>query len=191
MNMAGKRTRLCLFCRIVLLAGFAACGVLRPDLIGGGVHAGIAIPIYGAFAYLLLGCVRGFTLVPSTYLLVVAIPFFRPVQLFVLTLIGIAGSSASVYYFSKLWELDRYFEARHGDALARLKHLFQMNQLSVIVGWSFFPLAPTDLICYVSGILRVSFPKFILGILLGEGTICSIYVFFGYHATTYLRQLFA
>jgi len=173
---------------ILFLAAFVACGVLRPDLIGGRVHSTISIPIYGAIAYLLLGSLRGFTLVPSTHLLVAATPFFPPGQLFLLTLIGIAISSTSIYYFSKSWDLDRYFEAKHAAALARLKHVFQRNQLPIIIGWSFFPLVPTDLICYASGILRVRFTKFIFGILLGEGAICAVYIFLGSHAMTYFRQ---
>ena len=187
--MSTKRTRTALFgLWILFLAAFVACGVIRPDLIGGRVHSTISIPIYGAIAYLLLGSLRGFTLVPSAHLLVAAIPFFPPGQLFLLTLIGIAISSTSIYYFSKSWDLDRYFEAKHAAALARLKDIFQRNQLPIIIGWSFFPLAPTDLICYVSGILKVRFPKFITGILLGEGAICGVYIVLGYPLAMYFRH---
>jgi hypothetical protein len=77
----------------VFLAAFIASAILRPDLLGGGVHASISIPLYGAIAYLVLGSLRGFTFVPSTHLLLVAIPFFPPAQLFLLTLVGIAVSS--------------------------------------------------------------------------------------------------
>jgi len=190
MKMAIKSLRT-FFCAvwIVGLALFVALSVLRPELIDRGVHAGIAMPVYGVIAYLLLGSLRGFALVPSTHLLILAIPFFPPAELFLLTLIAIAISSASIYFFSKSWELDRYFEARHGAAVGRLVDLFQTNQLPIIVGWSFFPLVPTDLICYVSGILKVRFSRFILGVLLGEGAICAIYVFLGHQVLTYLRHI--
>ena len=49
----------------------------------------------------------------------------------------------------------------------------------IIIGWSFFPLAPTDLICYVCGVLRVRFWKFLLGVTLGEGAISAIYIYGG------------
>ena len=38
--------------------------------------------------YLLLGCLRGFTLIPATSLVLVGVAFFPPVTLFILTLIG-------------------------------------------------------------------------------------------------------
>src|SRR5215469_8957655 len=132
MKMSIKNLR-AFFCAawIIGVALFVACSVLRPELIDRGVHAGIVMPVYGVIAYLLLGSLRGFTLVPSTHLLILAIPFFPPAELFLLTLIGIAISSASIYFFSKSWELDRYFEARHGAKLERLVNLFQTNQLPI------------------------------------------------------------
>ena len=57
----------------------------------------------------------------------------------------------------------------------------------MIVGWSFFPLAPTDLICYVCGALQVGFWKCIVGVCLGEGAICGIYIFFGDFALRWLQ----
>src|SRR5437868_6750730 len=59
-----------------------------------------ASAIVGSAVYLTLGCVRGFTLVPSTTLVLAAVAFFPPVPLFVLTLAGILVSSASIYHLS-------------------------------------------------------------------------------------------
>ena len=50
--------------------------------------------------YILLGALRGFALIPVTNLVVLAIPIFPPVPLFVLTLVGIVISSASIYAFA-------------------------------------------------------------------------------------------
>lgn len=135
--------------------------------------------LLGYGAYLFLGCLRGFTLIPSTNLILLGIPFFPPMPLFVLSLIGIMISSATVYYFSEALHLDEIFEKSHKAHLEKLKAILQRNQLPIIVGWSFFPLAPTDLICYVCGTLRLNFPKFVLGVLLGEGIICALYIFLG------------
>lgn len=129
--------------------------------------------------YLLFGCLRGFTLIPSTYLVLAGIPFFPPLTLFLLTLLGILASSACIYYFSESLHLDDYLARKHPAGLAKAKRILQQNQLPIIIGWSFFPLAPTDLICYACGVLEVNFAKFLFGVLLGEGTICGIYIFFG------------
>ena len=53
------------------------------------------------------------------------------------------------------------------------------RELPIVIGWSFFPLAQTDLICYVYGSLRIDVRKLLAGILLGEGIICALYIFLG------------
>ena len=141
--------------------------------------------ISGYVAYLLIGCVRGFTLIPSTSLVLLAIPIFPPLPLFVLTLAGILMSSMSIYYFSESLHLNDVFEVKHGARVKKLKEILQGNPTIIIFTWSLFPLVPTDLICYVCGVLRIDFRKFIIAVFLGEGTICGFYIFLG----SYMMQL--
>ena len=63
--------------------------------------------------YLGLGCVRGFTLVPATYLLLAGMLMLPPVPLFLLTLAGILVSSTAVYYFAEAMGFAELFERRH------------------------------------------------------------------------------
>jgi len=130
-------------------------------------------------AYLVLGCVRGFTLIPSTTLVLAAVAFFPPVPLFVLTLVGILVSSASIYRLSASLRFYELFERRHKARVERLHALLERHELPIIIGWSFFPLAPTDLICYVCGVLEVNFAKCLIGVCIGEGAICGLYIFGG------------
>src|SRR5205814_1428269 len=102
-----------------------------------------------AAIYLLIGCVRGFTLVPATSLVLLGVPFFPAARLFALTLAGIVVSSASIYRFADSLHLAAYFERRHGAALSRFKTFLHRHELPVIIGWSFFPVLPTDAVCYV------------------------------------------
>ena len=60
-----------------------------------------------------------------------------------------------------------------------MKALITEHEVPIIIGWSFFPLVPTDLICYVCGVLRVNFVKFIVSVTLGEGAICAVYIYGG------------
>ena len=129
--------------------------------------------------YLLLGAVRGFTLLPSTTLVLAAVPFFQPWPLLGLTLAGIVISSASIYFFSELLHLDELVARKHPQRVVRIKAALERYEMPIIIGWSFFPLAPTDLIVYVCGVLRVDVKKCLLGVLIGEGTICAIYIFGG------------
>jgi uncharacterized membrane protein YdjX (TVP38/TMEM64 family) len=87
--------------RIGLLVGWAfVAGALlyaflshRDALQTGLAHTAASSLIGASAAYLALGCLRGFTLIPSTTLVLAALPFFPPWPLFVLTLAGIVISS--------------------------------------------------------------------------------------------------
>lgn len=135
----------------------------------------------GGAVYLLAGCLRGFTLIPSTYLVIAGLPFFPPRMLFLLTITGIVISSASIYLFSESLRLDEYFERKHGHRVRKVKSILEQHGLPVIILWSFFPFAPTDLICYVCGVLKVNFWKCLVGVFIGEGVICAIYIFSSDH----------
>ena len=171
---------------LVVVIGALYFYFFRWDLVQNELHDALSVTALAAAAiYLLLGSIRAFTLIPAAFLIIAALPFFQPVPLFVLTLVGILVSSASIYWFSEVLHLDEMFERKHKDRVAQMKAVLQRNEMPIIIGWAFFPLTPTDLICYVCGALRVDFKKFLLGILIGEGSICAIYVFLG----DYVRRL--
>ena len=132
-----------------------------------------------AALYLVFGCLRGCTLVPSTTLVLAAVPFFPPTPLFILTLAGIVISSASIYRFSEALHLDDVFESLHAERLVRLKVALARYELPVIIAWSFFPLAPTDLVCYACGVIGVPLRTCLVGVAIGEGAICGTYIYFG------------
>ena len=136
-------------------------------------------PAIAWMLYMVCGALRGFTLIPSTTLVLVAIPFFPPGPLLLCTLAGIALSSSGLYFFSSALGLGALFETRHPAQVARVRSVLTRHEMPIIIGWSFFPLAPTDLICYVCGVLEVNFWKFIVGVTAGEGTICALYIFGG------------
>ena len=146
-----------------------------------------APPAWAYISYLVIGCVRGFTLVPATYLLLVGLLVLPPIPLFLLTLAGIVISSAAVYSFAERMQLGRYFERHYAPQVARLRALVARHEFPIIVAWSFFPVAPTDVVCYVCGALRLDLTKCLLGVALGEGAICAIYVFLGAQALDWLR----
>lgn len=133
----------------------------------------------GGAVYLVLGCLRSFTLIPATSLVVLGTIFLPPAILFPLTLVGILASSAAVYYFAEALHLDELLARQHGDKLARLRALLERHGFPIVVGWSFFPLVPTDVICYLAGVIRMPVAALLLGVALGEGAICGVYIFVG------------
>lgn len=162
-------------------------GLFHRELLRGELRSAASTSmIVAAGMYLFLGCVRGFTLVPATALVIVAIPFFAPMTLFLLTMAGILVSAASIYWFSSALHLDELLVPGHERHIVRLQAALVRYELPVIVGWSFFPLVPTDVIGYVCGALRVNFAKYLVGIAIGEGIICALYIALGAHAMTFL-----
>jgi uncharacterized membrane protein YdjX (TVP38/TMEM64 family) len=129
--------------------------------------------------YLVIGALRPFTLVPGTFPVIVAMPFFDPRVLVVLTLIVIAVSSAICYRFAEALHMDELVERKYPHHIRRLKSLLQKYELPIIIGWSFVLFLPTDVLCYVCGSLKINFKKFLFGILIGEGTVYAIYIFVG------------
>lgn len=173
----------------VFLLGFAGYGYIfhRDALARFFLELSASPPSWAYAAYLALGCLRGFTLVPATYLVLAGMLVLPPLTLYALTLIGIVVSSAAVYYFAEAMQFDRFFERRYAPQVARLRALMARRELPIVIAWSFFPIAPTDLVCYVCGALRVDLKKCLLGVTVGEGAICAIYIFLGGQALGWLR----
>ena len=140
--------------------------------------------VVGSIIYILLGSFRAFTLVPATFLLLVGLPFFPPLMLLIITMIGVVVSSSICYFFAEALHMDELFEGKYPKQIRTLKNLLQRYQLPIIIGWSFMMFLPTDLICYVCGTLRINFPKFVVGLLIGEGSVYAIYI---YAADYFLR----
>lgn len=139
-----------------------------------------ASPYLAPTLLVVLGAVRGFTLVPSTALVLIALPFVPPTPLLLATVTGIAVSSTTIYWFAGALGLDRAIERRHGPMLSRVRALLTRYEVPVIVAWSFFPLVPTDAICYVCGVTRVPFGPFLLSVTAGESAICALYIYGGH-----------
>ena len=181
--------RFVIFSLWLLLLGAAGYGYIfhRDALQNLFLELSASPPSWAYAAYLALGCLRGFTLIPATYLVVAGMLVLPPVPLYALTLVGIVISSAAVYYFAGAMQFDRFFERRYAPQIARLRALMARRELPIVIAWSFFPIAPTDLVCYVCGALKVDLGKCLLGVTIGEGAICAIYIFLGAQALAWLR----
>ena len=173
----------------LLLLGLAGYGYIfhRGALQAFFLELSASPPSWAYAAYLALGCLRGFTLVPATYLVLAGMLVLPPVPLYALTVAGIIVSSTAVYYFAGAMQFDRFFERRYAPQVARLRALMARRELPIVIAWSFFPIAPTDLVCYVCGALKVDLGKCLLGVTIGEGAICAIYIFLGGQALAWLR----
>ena len=134
--------------------------------------------------YLLISIARGLTLLPSTPLVLAGTLMFptSPWLVLAVSLVGILASSSMIYWFSDLLGFDEYFESKKPDHVQKIKDKLEHPLgLGFVSLWAFFPLVPTDAVCYVAGTIRMHFAKFIAAIFVGELVLCACYVFGGAH----------
>ena len=90
---------------------------------------------------------------------------------------GIITSSTIVYHFARFLGLGYALEARYPSQKAKIQQALSKKELPIIIGWSFFPAVPTDLMIYVASSLNVPLWKCLLGVLIGEGFLNAVYIF--------------
>ena len=132
--------------------------------------------------YLGLSAIRGFTLLPSTPLVLAGTILFpgQPWLVLAISITGILVSSSLIYFGSEALGFHEYFEQRKPSAVAMIRRRLEHTWgLAFVAAWAFFPLVPTDAVCYVAGTIKMNFFKFILAIFVGELILCSFYVFTG------------
>ena len=180
-QLHNPRVRYALFALWVLIAaGALYLYFFQREAIQGEMRDALSASFWVAsISYLLIGSFRAFTLVPATFPLLIAMPFFDPWVLMALTIPCIAISSAICYAFAEALHMDELFERKYPKQIRKLKDLLQSYQLPIIIAWSFLLFLPTDLLCYVCGSLRINFKKFLIGVVIGEGTVYAIYIYLG------------
>ncbi len=173
---------------IALWLSVIVCGIgtylLFPDEFSAQKIAGFLLRFQGAIwaVYLAMSALRGFTLLPSTPLVIAGTLLFPTQPLAVLTasIVGILLSSSMIYFFSDLLGFSDYFENHKPELTRRIKSRLEHPAGVVFVAlWAFFPLLPTDLVCYVAGTTKMNFVKFIAAVFAGELVLCVAYIYTG------------
>lgn len=132
--------------------------------------------------YVILTLVRGLFLIPSTPFVLAGVVLFpeHPVFMIIISMIGIMLTSAALYYFSDILGFSNYLEKKHPSGVEKWKQRLNNPKSTLfVIGWSFFPFVPTDLICYVAGIVKMPFRYMFLGVFTGELILVTFYVYFG------------
>lgn len=127
--------------------------------------------------YLAVLSLLGLAFIPSTPFAIAGVFLFTPAVAYGLNLIGILTSSTIVYHFAHFLGLHTAFETRYPGKVTKVHEALQKKELAIIVGWSFFPVVPTDLIIYVASTLGIPLWKCLLGVLIGEGALNAFYIF--------------
>lgn len=140
-------------------------------------HAGQMMLIYA-----LVSLLRGLFLIPSTPFIIAGAILFpeSPWTVFTISIAGVLAGSTFVYFFSDLLGFSEKLERKFPKKIAAWhRRLNSPYAIGLVTAWSFFPLVPTDVICYVAGIVRMRYSYLILGVLIGELVLVYLYVFLG------------
>lgn len=136
------------------------------------------------FIYLVASLLRGLSLLPSTPLIIAGTLAFpsHPWMVLAISVFGILVSSSMIYWLSDALGFSDYFQRHQPKKIERIRTKLDHPLGALFVAaWAFFPLVPTDLVCYVAGTSRMNFLKFIVAIFVGELILCCIYIFGGGH----------
>jgi uncharacterized membrane protein YdjX (TVP38/TMEM64 family) len=140
--------------------------------------------------YTLVSLFRSVLMIPCTpFVLAGAISFPQwPLLVLAISLAGIVVGALLVYSFPSFGSYDEFLEEKYPEKISLLKEkMHGKYAFFIVAGWSFFPLVPTDAVCYVAGMVKMSYKKMITALLVGELPLVSIYVFLGAEFGDWLR----
>ena len=169
---------------LVLVAIILSLIVIFPDWISKESIAGLLSqmgPLALVF-YVIVSMTRSLLLIPSTpFILAGAISFPQwPFVVLVISIVGIVVGAFLVYSFPSFGGYDKLLEEKYPEKIAGLKKkMHGKYAFWIVAGWSFFPLVPTDAVCYVAGMTKMSYKKMITALLIGEFPLVTTYVFLG------------
>ncbi|MEP6787207.1 MAG: VTT domain-containing protein [Acidobacteriota bacterium] len=177
---------------IVCIAAGVSSYIVAPQLFTAENIAAFLIRFHNLIwlIYIAFSILRGLTLLPSTPLVIAGTMLFtgQPFTVLAVSIIGILLSSSMIYFFSEHLGFNEFFEGHKSELTHRIKTKLEHPLGSVFVAlWAFFPLVPTDLVCYVAGTTKMNYGKFIVAIFVGELVLCSFYIFFGGAVLDYVR----
>ena len=137
---------------------------------------------WGAWAFagfVAMSLVRGLFLIPSTPVILAGGMLFpgSPAAVFLVSIVGVVLSASVIYSMPGLGRYDELLERKYPEKIVRVRaHLVKPYSFWFVAGWSFFPLVPTDVICYVAGLVQMSYRRMMLALLLGEVPLVLSYV---------------
>lgn len=141
--------------------------------------------------YVVISLLRGIFLIPSTPFVLAGIALFPDSPVFVITvsMIGILFTTVLLYYFSDLLGFSEKLQKKFPGKMEKWEQrLRSKHAVWIVTAWSFFPLVPTDLMCYVAGIVKMPIRYLLIGITIGEIVLVSCYVYMGVGLLEWIMQ---
>lgn len=140
--------------------------------------------------YIFVSLTRAVLMIPCTpFVLAGAISFPQwPFLVLVISIAGIVVGAYLVYSFPSFGSYDEFLEEKYPEKVALLKEkMHHKYAYWFVAGWAIFPLVPTDAVCYVAGMAKMSYKKMVTAVIIGELPLVSLYIFLGAEIGEWLR----
>jgi uncharacterized membrane protein YdjX (TVP38/TMEM64 family) len=131
--------------------------------------------------YIILICFRALFFIPSTVLLLLGIALYPqdPIYVIGVNLFGILLGAYLLYTAAKYLTPEKLFTEKNQNKFELIQLKMRKHGFGIVLIWSFIPIVPTDLICYVAGVVQMNKLKFYSAVLIGEIILVSLYVYTG------------
>jgi uncharacterized membrane protein YdjX (TVP38/TMEM64 family) len=179
------------WCWVALIVSVCVLYVARRDLFT-AEHFQTVLTQWGPWAfpgYVLVSMIRGAILIPSTPVVLAGGAFFPQALLAVLvvSMLGILASATLLYRFPGFAGYDTMLAERYPEKLEQVRgRLAGPGAMWFVAAWAFFPVVPTDLICYAAGLVRMPYRRMIAGIIIGELPLVTGYILVGAKLSEFL-----
>ncbi len=132
--------------------------------------------------YSLICLTRGLFLIPSTPFVLAGAMLFPDslVTVFIISIVGILGSGTFIYFAAQFLD----FGEKKAKKISMINEKIQKHGFWIVLGWAFFPIVPTDLICYVAGKTRIHFWKYLTALFIGEALLIAFYLRYAHYFLT-------
>jgi uncharacterized membrane protein YdjX (TVP38/TMEM64 family) len=143
-------------------------------------------------AYIFITFIRGLFLFPSTpFVLAGAILFpDKLTEVWIISMAGILFSATLLYFFAEKVGFGEYLKEKHPEKINKIQQQLNKPQGKWMVAiWAWFPFIPTDIICYVAGLVKMRYTLMISGIFLGESILVSIYLYLGKDILSWIQTI--
>ena len=119
---------------------------------------------------------------PPTPLLFLGFLLFPELKLLVVLLVLLSTllSATFFYFFAGHSGLGEYFHRKYPKQTSKIENMLSRpSALWFVIIWSFTPIAPIDLLCYLAGLVRIPFKYLIIGMIIGQLPILVAYAYLG------------
>lgn len=116
---------------------------------------------YSEFIFVILWCIRLISLIPGVTLMILGGLIFEPEKAVILSLVGVLISDIIVFFVARI-NLFKGLKEKISEKHPEIIELIDSYNYKILAVGVLCPVAPTDIIVFVSSYMGISFKKFTL-----------------------------